>query len=122
MVKQSHIINGIKRFATDFKTVLESSRLPEAAELAAMYRDLKADSETALREMVAPYLEAIVRSGDSGASSSPFKNLLASGDYLRGMTRQEMVKVLIKEYLKQRLGRESLIQVAQAGKQWTAHP
>lgn len=122
MVKQSHIINGIKRFAADFKTVLESPRLPGIAELAAMYRDLKADSEETLRGMVAPYLEAIVSSGDSGASSAPFKDLLASGDYLRGMTRQEMVKVVIKEYLKQRLGRESMIQVAQAGTQWTAQP
>lgn len=122
MVKQSHIINGIKRFAADFKIVLESPRLPGASELAAMYRDLKADSEDALRGMVAPYLEAIMRTGASGAASSPFKDLLASGDYLRDMTRQEMVKVLVKEYLKQRLGRENLIQVAQAGKQWTAQP
>ena len=119
MVKQSHIVNGIKRFTADFKAVLESSRLPEARELAAMYRELKSDNVDTLRRMVAPYLEAV---GESGALSSPFKNLVASGEYLQNMSRQEMVKVLLKEYLKERLGRDSLIRVAQAGQQWAAHP
>jgi hypothetical protein len=119
MVKQSHIINGIKRFTADFKGVLESTRLPAAQELATMYRELKSDSVEALRQMVAPYLTAIE---DSGALSSSFKKLLASGQYLQNMNRQELVKVLLKEFLKQRLGRESLIRVAQAGQHWTPQP
>jgi hypothetical protein len=119
MVKQSHIINGIKRFTADFKAVLESSRLPETQELVAIYEELKSGSTEKLRQMVAPYLEAI---GESGTLASPFKNLLASGEYLRNMSQQEMVKVLLKEYLKQRLGRESLIRVAQTGQQSTPHP
>lgn len=119
MVKQSHIVNGIKRFTADFKAVLESSRLPEARELAAMYRELKADNAETLRGMVAPYLAAV---GESGTLTASFKKLLASGEYLQNMSRQEMVKVLLKEYLKERLGRDSLIRVAQAGQQWTPHP
>jgi hypothetical protein len=119
MVKQSHIINGIKRFTADFKAVLESSRLPEPQELAAMYRELASGSAETLRQMVAPYLDAI---SESGALSSPFKKLLASGQYLQNMSRQEMVKVLLKEYLKQQLGRDSLIRVAIADQQWTPHP
>lgn len=119
MVKQSHIINGIKRFTADFKAVLESSRLPEAKELAAMYRELKSDSVETLRQMVAPYLAAIE---DSGTLSSPFKKMLASGQYLQNMSRQELVKVVLKEFLKQRLGRESLIQVAMDGRRWAPQP
>ena len=119
MVKQSHIINGIKRFTADFKAVLESSRLPAAQELAAMYRELKSGSVETLRQMVAPYLAAIE---GSGTLSSSFKKLLASGQYLQNMNQQELVKVLLKEYLKQRLGRDSLIQVALAGQHWTPHP
>ena len=119
MVKQSHIINGIKRFTADFKAVLESSRLPEPQELAAMYRELASGSAETLRQMVAPYLDAI---SESGALSSPFKKLLASGQYLQNMSRQEMVKVLLKEYLKQQLGRDSLIRVARADQQWKPHP
>jgi len=119
MVKQSHIINGIKRFTADFKAVLESSRLPAAQELAAMYRELKSGSVETLRQMVAPYLAAIE---GSGTLSSSFKKLLASGQYLQNMNQQELVKVLLKEYLKQRLGRDSLIQVALVGQHWTPQP
>jgi len=119
MVKQSHIINGIKRFTADFKGVLESSRLPAAQELAAMYRELKSGSVETLRQMVAPYLAAIE---DSGTLSTSFKELLASGRYLQNMSQQELVKVLLKEFLKQRLGRDSLIQVALAGQHRTPQP
>ncbi len=122
MVKQSHIINGIKRFTADFKAVLESARLPEAQELAAVYRELKSGSVENLRQMVAPYLDALVRSGDSEVLASPFKKLLASGQYLQNMSQQELVKILLKEFLKQRLGRESLIQVAQAGQRSAPQP
>ena len=119
MVKQSHIINGIKRFTADFKAVLESSRLPEAQELAAMYRELKSGSVETLRQVVAPYLAAIQ---DSETLSSPFKKMLASGQYLQNMSQQELVKVVLKEFLKQRLGRESLIQVAMDGRRWAPQP
>ncbi len=122
MVKASHIINGIKRFASDFKTVLESPRLPGAKELAAMYRDLLADSAESLRATVAPYLEALARGEGSSSLTGTFRKLLASGDYLRNMSREEMVKVAFKEYLKQRLGRQSLIQVVRVGTLWTAQP
>jgi hypothetical protein len=122
MVKQTHIINGIKRFATDFKVVLESSHLPRAQELAKMYGTLKADSPDNLRSMVAPYLEAISRSGEYSSLAGPFKDLLVSGEYLQSMDRPEMVKIVLKEFLKQRLGRESLIQVARVGTQVTSQP
>ena len=97
--------------------VPESPRLPKAQELAAMHRDLEADSAENLRQLVAPYLAAILQSGDSEVSSAPFKKLLASGEYLQKMGQKEMVKVVLKEFLKQRLGRQSLIQVAQVGQQ-----
>jgi hypothetical protein len=75
MVKQSHIINGIKRFTADFKAVLESSRLPETQELAAIYEELKSGSTETLRQMVAPYLEAIGESGTPGLAIQEFARL-----------------------------------------------
>lgn len=122
MVKQSHIVNGIKRFASDFKAVLESPRLPQAQELASMYANLQGSSPESLRTMVGPYLEAIAGGPASSSLAGPFKKLLASGDYLRDMSREEMVKIVLKEFLKQRLGRPALIQVAQAGAPGAAHP
>lgn len=122
MVKQVHIANGIKRFASDFKAVLESPRLPKVQELAGMYSELLADSVESLRTMVEPYLEALVSSGKSSDLSRSFRKLLDSGEYLQGMSREEMVKVVLKEFLKQRLGRQNLIRVAQAGNPLSALP
>ena len=42
MVNSNHILNGIKRFAADFKTVLEAPGLPEPLVLENKYRELHA--------------------------------------------------------------------------------
>lgn len=112
MVKQNHILNGIKRFAADFTSVLESAAMPGPEELATMRQTLLTTDENTLRTNVASYLEAMRESGDSAVTSAPFKNLLASGEYLRGMSTQEMVKVLLHEFMKKQLGRDAVVQVA----------
>ena len=87
--------------------------------------NLTADAQAwdyGLRALVAPYLEAIATGGASSSLAAPFKQLLTSGEYLRDMSREEMVKIVLKEFLKQRLGRQTLIQVAQAGTPGAAHP
>lgn len=104
MVKPTHIVNGMRRFSGDFTLILDSGRLPEAEDLAALYLSLKESEENRLREMVAPHLEALSRSGDSAVQSSPFKKLLQSGEYLENMSKAEMVNVLMVQHLKERLG------------------
>ncbi len=100
MVNSDHILNGIKRFALDFKAVLEAPGLPAVPLLAGKYRALKESSEESLRQMVSPYLQGLISSGASGVRSNPFKSLLASGEYLQQMNHEEMVKVLLLEYVK----------------------
>ncbi|GAB1410393.1 hypothetical protein MASR1M90_15470 [Desulfovibrionales bacterium] len=112
MVKQGHILNGIKRFASDFISVLESATMPGPQELATLRQTLLATDENRLREDVTPYLEAMRASGDAAVNSAPFKTLLASGEYLRTMSKQEMVKVLVHEFMKKHLGRDAVLQVA----------
>jgi len=108
MVKSVHILNGIKRFAADFKTVLESPKMPSAQEVAAKYKALSKDSADDLRQKVSPYVQAISQSVDA----DPFKSLLASGAYLANMGHDEMVKVLLQEYIKGRLGKGTLVPTA----------
>lgn len=112
MVKTSHILNGIKRFSADFKAVLEAPALPTAKELAARYQNLSRSSELVLRGMVEPYVLALGQNGGSDVKSSPFKGLLKSGDYLHTMSPQEMVKVLLQEYIKSCIGRETLVRIS----------
>jgi hypothetical protein len=112
MVKSSHILTGIKRFAADFKTVLEAPGLPEPILLADTHRKLQQSSEQDLRRMVSPYLQALKESGASKVNANPFKSLLASGKYLEQMNREELVKVLLLEYVKESIGKEPLVRIA----------
>ncbi len=112
MVNSGHILNGIKRFASDFKAVLEAPGLPAMPLLAGKYRELKESSEQSLRQMVSPYLQALVSSGASEVRSNPFKSLLASGEYLQQMNHEEMVKVLLLEYVKGCIGKDPLVRFA----------
>jgi hypothetical protein len=112
MVKSSHILTGIKRFAGDFKTVLEAPGLPDAQLLADKHRQLLQSSKQDLRRMVSPYLQAMKESGASKVNANPFKSLLASGKYLELMSREELVKVLLLEYVKGSIGKKPFVQVA----------
>jgi hypothetical protein len=109
MVKSSHILKGIKRFASDFKAVLEAPGLPEAPVLAGKYRELLQSSDQKLRQMVSSYLQALISSGASELSSDPFKSLLSSGEYLKQMNHEEMVKVLLLEHVKEYVGKDPLV-------------
>lgn len=122
MVKSTHIINGIKRFSTDFVTVLEAPQLPTSQDLADMYRQFKAQSRESLQARVAPYFEALDQCGASAIKTAPFKALLASGQYLENMSQAELVKVLVQEYIKNHVGRETFLQVAQITKMDAAQP
>jgi len=108
-VKSSHILNGIKRFASDFKSVLEAPGLPEPQALAGKYNTLLQSDEEELRKNVSVYLQALVDANSAGVQSKPFKKLLSSGKYLKKMSREEMVKILILEYIKESIGKESLV-------------
>lgn len=112
MVKSSHILNGIKRFASDFKTVLEAPGLPTAQDLAEKYRTLLQSDEVELRQSASVYLQALVDEGSKGVLSNPFKKLLSSGQYLEEMSRGEMVKVLLLDYIKKNIGKESLVSLS----------
>jgi hypothetical protein len=109
MVNSNHILNGIKRFAADFKTVMESPGLPAPLVLENKYKELHQSSEKDLRQLVSHYLDALVSSGASGPNSNPFKSLLSSGEYLQQMDHQELVKVVLLEYVKESIGKASLV-------------
>jgi hypothetical protein len=105
MVNSSHILTGIKRFARDFKAVLEAPGLPEAPAIEHKYLRLKQSDEQGLRRMVSSYLQALNSSGHSAVHSNPFKSLLSSGEYLEQMSREELVRVLLLEYVKRSIGK-----------------
>lgn len=112
MVKSSHILKGIKRFASDFKEVLEAPGLPSAQLLAEKHLEFQQASEQSLKQRVSPYLKVLNNDGGSGLDSNLFKGLLSSGKYLQQMGREELVQILLLEYLKESIGKKPLIRLA----------
>lgn len=109
MVKSSHILDGIKRFSSDFKAVLESPGLPETEVLESKYSELQQKSEEKLRQQVFPYLQALNDSDAIKTCPSSFKSMVTSGEYLQQMSREEMVRVILLEYVKENIGKDALI-------------
>lgn len=104
MVKSHHILGGIKRFAADLKGVLESPDLPEVNEIVDKYQELKTKDEEELRRLVAPYLNLIGSTEDAGSCPSSFISSVSSGKYLQQMSSEEIIRILLLEYIKTNLG------------------
>lgn len=112
MVNSNHILEGMKRFATDFQTVLEAPGLPAPQVLEKTYQQLQQKSVQDLRKMVTPYFQALIHSGAAELQTNPFKTLLSSQTYLQQMSSEDLVQVLLLEYVKAWTGREPLVRLA----------
>ncbi len=112
MVNSNHILQGMKRFASDFKTVLEAPGLPDPLALKNTYQQLQQSSLQGLRQMVTPYFQALIRSGSAELQVNPFKTLLSSGSYLQQMSHDDLVQVMLLEYVKSWIGKKPLIRLA----------
>lgn len=104
MVKSEHIYNGIIRFATDFKTILENRALPAPEELAPQLARFENMTTNELRNRTRLYFE---RMEDKYAGSKKqLSKLLSNPDYLNDLQRKEMVSMLIREYTKVLVGKQ----------------
>lgn len=112
MVNSNHILAGIKRFASDFKEVMEAPGLPDPVVLEDTYKKLQESSIEGLRQMASPYFQALMQSGAAGVQSNPFKTLLSSGTYLQQMSHADLVQVLLLEYVKAWIGKKPLVHLA----------
>jgi hypothetical protein len=104
MVKAHHIRGGIERFAASMKSVLESPDLPEVSEIVDKHEELLQKDEEELRQLVAPYLESIGTGKDAKSCPSHFITSVTSGEYLQQMDSDEIIRILLLEYIKTRIG------------------
>lgn len=109
MVKASHIADGSKRFVEGMRQVLESPRLPGAESIAAHARQLRGMDAAALRKALGPYDAGLAaQAGKGSLSSSDFKKLVQEGSYTQGLDQQEMGSELLKQFMKEKLGKPAL--------------
>lgn len=107
-VKESHIIDGMKRFGRDFKTILESPRLPPIRDITSVYQEL---SNMAEGDIAREYL-ALREAQESLALQTGKIN---RGDKdrkisLAGISKNQMVEELMLERLKSTLGKQTLLE------------
>ncbi len=112
MVNSNHILEGMKRFAADFKTVLEAPGLPNSPVIEKTYRQLQQNSVEDLRQMAGPYFQALIQTGATELQTNPFKTLLSSQAYQQQMSHEDLVQVLLLEYVKSWIGKEPLVRLA----------
>jgi hypothetical protein len=112
MVKHENIIEGCNRFAAGFKKVLESPQLPEAEQVIDTYTRIKNLSDQDLSAKLQPIgrvLQKLCRT-DPALSYRDFQEMIESGKYLDGMSREERENLLMVEWMKLSLGKMSFLE------------
>jgi hypothetical protein len=111
MVKETHIHDGLLRYAKTFKEIIEAPVLPGADQIAEIYAHIRSLSLAELQDKFYSYLntlEARHRHEDSFPQQW-FQEWFKSNRYLQMLKKEEMESVLMVEYVKSTLGRQPQI-------------
>jgi hypothetical protein len=113
MVKKHHIQEGIKRFETGFKMVLENQHLPEPEELAAVFSGIEKISIGSMRIEINNYFQKLkVRYHQEDVfKNKHMTDFLTSPEYLNQLTQYELKSILNLEYMKTILKKDPIIAV-----------
>lgn len=114
VVNGKHIRKGLKRYARDFKAIMERPSLPEPDKMAVVFSSLSRLCEPELRAKIRHYLNDVSdRHGeDMTFRKKGFADQFRSQEYLQQMTREEMVALLVLETMKYMLDRTGCLDEA----------
>ena len=106
MVKRKHIYNGLKRFASPFKQIMEYPALPSADSLAVDFARIRRFSDDTLRSKMDTYADILKNryNGDS-RNGKKVAEMLADRNHWSAMSRDEMEAALVIEYMKAVIGK-----------------
>jgi hypothetical protein len=113
MVKKHHIQEGIKRFETGFKMVLENPNLPKPLELAAAFSQIDDLPIEDMRNEISRYFHKVTERyhQDDVFKDKKLTEFFKSSEYLNQLTREEMKSILNLEYMKTILKKNPVIPV-----------
>jgi len=107
-VQKGHIINGMKRFARNSKTILESPNLPTPNQMISNYQRLSALPNRDLIEKYAVLQQAqqslAIQTGKIGTSEIKRQVSYAH------IPKEQIIEELMLEYIKMTLGKPSLVE------------
>ncbi len=104
-VQTGHIIKGMKRFAKNSKSVLESPNLPAPGQIASAYQQLSSLPSNDLRKRYAVLQQARQSLAVQSGKIETKKN--KKQDSYAGTPKEQIVEELMLEYLKVALGKPS---------------
>ncbi|MCU0614620.1 MAG: hypothetical protein MUD09_05995, partial [Desulfobacterales bacterium] len=114
MVKKHHIQEGIKRFETGFKMVLENPQLPKPEDLAAAFSQIENLPIEDMKNEISLYFQRLQARyhHDDVFKDKKLAEFFTSPEYLNQLTRYEMKSILNLEYMKNILGKDPIIQLS----------
>jgi len=107
MVKPEHISRGLQRFASTYKSIIESPSLPDADKIAGACRRISDLDLNTLKNINQDYLKSLKEryAEDKSLSAKWVAGLFEDDAYVDSMNRDELQSVLVIEYLKRALGK-----------------
>lgn len=110
VVRPKHIFEGSQRFARAFSALMESSDLPSPAVFAEKVREIEALSDQDVNNYIIEYSKQVEDyAKDHPVLSDKFPEVYEDGKYADKFTREERIGILVKEYVKQAMGKQCLI-------------
>jgi hypothetical protein len=113
MVRKHHIQEGIKRFESGFKMVLENPHLPKPEELAAVFSRIENISIDNMRIEITNYFQKLNARyhQDDVFKNKNLTNFFTSQEYLNQLTQYELKSILNLEYMKTILKKDPIIAI-----------
>ena len=114
VVKRSHIYEGILRFSSSYKEILESPDLPDADDLAVYFAKVKALDMDRLRDRMAGYPRILKNRYSHSPPGAKWKpEILDHQEYWENLSKEEMQSLILLEYMKMVLGKAGRDEVAE---------
>lgn len=103
-----HLRDGMVRFASTYKEVVESPALAEVPKISRMFEIFNTLTTEELREKSRLYLDHLAQRhlNDSKLTRKYLSTIPKDENYIESMSREEMMAIVIMEYLKYLLGKD----------------
>ncbi len=109
VVDTHHIRRGLLRYADQFKAMMESRRMPDPADLERVYAALEETDEALLRQKTMDVTQYVLQKARQDESLGKKKLIqeLDAKEYVMLMDKNQLVSVLMREYVKYSLGKQT---------------
>ncbi|MBR9982537.1 MAG: hypothetical protein KFF50_16010 [Desulfatitalea sp.] len=114
MVDTHHIRNGLERYAVQFKAMMTSPDMPAPESLEHLHHALAQTDEGVLRATaydVIRHIHSLAQQGESARERRTAEGVDPRA-YVDGLSRDELVTVIMREFVKHRLGKASPLEPA----------